>query len=98
MPQHDQARPEDMDTEGEDHVADADRYAFLSRPWMPSPEPLPPVLPPGARSYHDRAIPPAMIFAHEMEARIEHAGATLLALTNDCRILVALARCWTGYS
>ena len=48
MLQHDQARPEDVDAEGEDHVADADRYAFLSRPWMPSPEPLPPVLPPGA--------------------------------------------------
>jgi hypothetical protein len=46
--QHDQARPEDMDTEGEDHVADADRYAFLSRPWMPSPEPVAPKLPPGA--------------------------------------------------
>jgi len=46
--QHDDARPEDMDTEGEDHVADADRYAFVSRPWMPAPENKPPPLPPGA--------------------------------------------------
>jgi hypothetical protein len=42
--QHDEDRPEDMDTEGEDHVADADRYAFMSRPWTPAPvERLPPI-------------------------------------------------------
>jgi hypothetical protein len=46
--QHDDARPEDMDTEGEDHVADADRYAFVSRPWMPVVEDKPPPLPPGS--------------------------------------------------
>jgi hypothetical protein len=45
--QHDADRPEDMDTEGEDHVADADRYAFVSRPWMTAPEEKPPPLPPG---------------------------------------------------
>src|SRR3954469_20158612 len=45
--QHDSDRPEDMDTEGEDHVADADRYAFVSRPWMPVVEDKPPPLPPG---------------------------------------------------
>lgn len=30
--QHDPARPEDLDTDGEDHVADETRYACLSRP------------------------------------------------------------------
>ncbi|HEY5106596.1 MAG TPA: hypothetical protein VII73_07470 [Caulobacteraceae bacterium] len=30
--QHDPARPEDLDTKGEDHVADETRYACLSRP------------------------------------------------------------------
>jgi len=30
--QHDPLRPEDLDTEGEDHVADEARYACLSRP------------------------------------------------------------------
>ena len=30
--QHDRARPEDLDTAGEDHVADETRYACLSRP------------------------------------------------------------------
>jgi len=31
--QHDQARPEDLDTESEDHAADDWRYACSSRPW-----------------------------------------------------------------
>lgn len=31
--QHDAARPEDVDTDGEDHVADEVRYACASRPW-----------------------------------------------------------------
>ena len=30
--QHDPARPEDLDTDGEDHVADEARYACMSRP------------------------------------------------------------------
>jgi hypothetical protein len=30
--QHDPARPEDLDTASEDHVADETRYACLSRP------------------------------------------------------------------
>jgi hypothetical protein len=30
--QHDRARPEDLDTAGEDHIADETRYACLSRP------------------------------------------------------------------
>lgn len=38
--QHDATRPEDMDTDGEDHAADETRYACMSRPWI---APLPPV-------------------------------------------------------
>jgi hypothetical protein len=34
--QHDQLRPEDLDTDGEDHVADEARYGCMSRPWIPS--------------------------------------------------------------
>lgn len=34
--QHDQSRPEDLDTNGEDHAADETRYACLSRPWVAS--------------------------------------------------------------
>jgi hypothetical protein len=37
--QHDPRRPEDLDTDGEDHAADEARYACMSRPWAaPSPE------------------------------------------------------------
>jgi hypothetical protein len=32
--QHDVMRPEDLDTEGEDHAADECRYACMSRPWV----------------------------------------------------------------
>lgn len=32
--QHDAARPEDLDTESEDHAADDWRYACSSRPWL----------------------------------------------------------------
>lgn len=31
--QHDENKPEDLDTEGEDHAADEWRYACMSRPW-----------------------------------------------------------------
>lgn len=38
--QHDEVRPEDMDTNGEDHAADEWRYACMSRPWIkPAPGP-----------------------------------------------------------
>lgn len=37
--QHDQARPEDLDTNAEDHAVDALRYACNSRPWMRAEEP-----------------------------------------------------------
>lgn len=33
--QHDSDRPEDLDTDGEDHVADEARYGCASRPWIP---------------------------------------------------------------
>jgi hypothetical protein len=33
--QHDTARPEDVDTSGEDHAAGEIRYACMSRPWVP---------------------------------------------------------------
>lgn len=32
--QHDSARPEDVDTDGEDHAGDEWRYACMSRPWV----------------------------------------------------------------
>lgn len=35
--QHDPARPEDVDTRGEDHAADCLRYACMSRPWIAAP-------------------------------------------------------------
>lgn len=34
--QHDTTRPEDVDTDGEDHAADEIRYACMSRPWTPA--------------------------------------------------------------
>lgn len=39
--QHDEKDPEDLDTDGEDHIADEVRYACMSRPWRPKLE-LPP--------------------------------------------------------
>jgi hypothetical protein len=44
--QHDQDRPEDLDTEAEDHAADSVRFACMSRPYTRSaakpkePEPM----------------------------------------------------------
>lgn len=35
--QHDEDRPEDLDTTQEDHAADETRYACMSRPWVPKP-------------------------------------------------------------
>ena len=43
--QHDDKNVEDLDTDGEDHVADEVRYACMSRPWLPKP----PAPPPGLR-------------------------------------------------
>jgi len=37
--QHDEVKPEDVDTDGEDHAADALRYGLMSRPYtQPAPE------------------------------------------------------------
>ena len=33
--QHDPLKPEDVDTDGEDHAGDDCRYACMSRPWLP---------------------------------------------------------------
>ena len=38
--QHDEARPEDMDSSGDDHCADATRYACMSRPRVAAPPPV----------------------------------------------------------
>lgn len=38
MMQHDENRPEDLDTDGEDHAVDDVRYACLSRPFLQSKE------------------------------------------------------------
>ena len=35
--QHDRDRPEDLDTDTEDHIADETRYACLARPWFARP-------------------------------------------------------------
>jgi hypothetical protein len=37
--QHDRMRLEDLDTAAEDHIADETRYACLTRPLLPKPEP-----------------------------------------------------------
>jgi hypothetical protein len=34
--QHDPLKPEDVDTDGEDHAGDEVRYACMSRPWIPT--------------------------------------------------------------
>lgn len=34
MVQHDSGKPEDVDTDSEDHAADETRYACMSRPWI----------------------------------------------------------------
>lgn len=46
--QHDEDKPEDLDTTAEDHAADETRYACMSRPWVPAmPEPEAVEPPPG---------------------------------------------------
>ena len=48
MQQHDENRPEDLDTEGEDHAVDDIRYACMSRPF-------------GARVEADEDLNPLMV-------------------------------------
>jgi hypothetical protein len=50
MLQHDQSRPEDLDTDAEDHVADEARYGCMSRPWVAAPPKLQPGQPSGYKS------------------------------------------------
>ena len=38
--QHDEKNVEDLDTDGEDHIADEVRYACMSRPWQPRAAPI----------------------------------------------------------
>jgi len=49
--QHDELRPEDVDTEAEDHAPDEIRYACMSRPYlpknMPKKDPVFPTIPIG---------------------------------------------------
>lgn len=45
--QHDPNRPEDLDTDGEDHAADEARYGCMSRPFTARPKPAPPPPPRG---------------------------------------------------
>jgi len=45
--QHDQNRPEDLDTHMEDHAADDWRYACMSRPWLKTEQPEEPKNPTG---------------------------------------------------
>lgn len=48
--QHDEDRPEDLDTTAEDHAADETRYACMSRPWVRE-EPKKPAEPEGGDGY-----------------------------------------------
>jgi hypothetical protein len=49
--QHDQSKPEDVDTEGEDHAGDEWRYACMSRPFSPPAEHVPKKPDIGYRTY-----------------------------------------------
>ena len=43
--QHDELRPEDLDTTSEDHEADCTRYLCMARPWArPTPQPAKPLI------------------------------------------------------
>jgi hypothetical protein len=54
--QHDEDRPEDLDTTAEDHAADETRYACMSRPWIRTPPDRTPVN--VVRTVHDLIAPP----------------------------------------
>jgi hypothetical protein len=49
--QHDPAKPEDVNTEGEDHAGDDWRYACMSRPFVPKPENVKQAIKTGYSSY-----------------------------------------------
>jgi hypothetical protein len=54
--QHDRDKPEDLDTEGEDHVADEVRYACMSRPFIAK---KPEIIKEGFKDYKKKHIGPA---------------------------------------
>lgn len=58
--QHDEKDPEDLDTDGEDHVADEIRYACMSRPWKPK-------LPTAAEALKMPLLPGQMTFMQMVE-------------------------------
>ena len=52
--QHDEAKPEDLDTDGEDHAADALRYGLMSRPYVrPKPKAAEPIKTLDKMTYRD---------------------------------------------
>lgn len=57
--QHDQDKPEDLDSDGEDHAADEWRYACMSRPWA-KPEKTPEQKRPDGFSRMSRSRPHSM--------------------------------------
>lgn len=57
MQQHDPDRPEDIDTDGEDHVADEVRYACMSRPWVAPSKIITPTLSDYGRGRAKRSAP-----------------------------------------
>lgn len=71
--QHDELKPEDVDTEGEDHAADSVRYACMSRPFlprsMPKKEPVFPGMPIGGAAAPNTRAPTMddLWKAHERE-------------------------------
>lgn len=68
--QHDEKNPEDLDTEAEDHAADALRYGCMSRPWIKAAEPeKPPALTP-ATAYGTIGIDLDELFRQSERGRI----------------------------
>ena len=57
--QHDPDRPEDVNSEMEDHAGDSARYACMSRPWVPVKEPVKPQNIAGYRPLRDDSTRPA---------------------------------------
>ncbi len=62
--QHDTDRPEDLDTDGEDHAADEWRYACMSRPWT-----RPTVIEPPLRGAHEMTLDEAWAKARPRSQR-----------------------------
>lgn len=51
--QHDKSRPEDVDTDSEDHAGDDWRYECMSRPWLRDPVPKPEDQPNPTQAFRD---------------------------------------------